>query len=228
MTCGCVCVLARAPGDNAYVRLPIAEATDLLFVPVSFGQGPAHSRVSQIVEDDTGFLWFGTKDGLKRYDGYRFRDFRPDPKNRNSLSGVFITALLKDRSGKVWVAADENLDRYDPATEAFTHYASVPGQFDGPVNDINQDRDGIIWFATSHGLSRLDPTTDKMTRFQHDPKDPSSLTSDFLRSTFEEKDGTFWVAANQGLDVFDRRTGKITRHFSLSNPLRGTATSSNE
>src|SRR5260370_24252699 len=102
LTCSCACLLAEAPRDNAYVRLPISEATDVLFASVSFGQGPAHSRVGQIVEDNTGFLWFGTKDGLKRYDGYRFRDFRPDLTKRNSLSGVFINALFKDRSGKLW------------------------------------------------------------------------------------------------------------------------------
>ncbi len=225
---GCTSVLTGAPPDNGSVRLPISEATDLLFISVSFEQGPAHSRVGQIVEGSAGFLWFGTKDGLKRYDGYGFREFRPDLKDRNSLSGVFINALFKDRSGKLWVAADENLDRYDPSTEKFTHYPSIPGRLDGPVNDINQDRNGIIWLATSHGLSRLDSTTETITRFQHDPNDPSSLTSDFLRSTFEENDGTFWVATNQGLDVFDRGTGKVTQHFSLSNPLRATATSTNE
>ncbi len=224
----CTCVLAGAPRDNEYIRLPISEATDLFFSSVSFEQGPAHSRVSHIVEDDAGFLWFGTKDGLKRYDGYRFRDFRPDLQNRTSLSGVLINSLFKDRSGKLWVAADENLDRYDPSTEEFAHYARIPGRFDGPVNDINQDSDGVIWLATSHGLSRLDATTETISRFHHDPDDPSSLTSDFLRSTFEESDGTFWVATNQGLDVFDRRTGKVTQHFSLSNPLLGTKTFSNE
>jgi hypothetical protein len=126
----CTGVLCGAPRENEYVRLPISEATDLFFTSVAFGQGPAHSRVSHIVEDNAGFLWFGTKDGLKRYDGYRFRDFRPNLRNRTSLSGVFINALFKDHSGKLWVAPDENLDRYDPSTEEFTHYASIPGRFE--------------------------------------------------------------------------------------------------
>jgi ligand-binding sensor domain-containing protein/signal transduction histidine kinase len=221
--------LPGARQDNAYVRLPISEGEDLLFVSMSFGQGPSHGRVGQIVEDQTGFLWFGTKDGLKRYDGYRIRDFRPDPKDPKSLSGVFINALFTDHAGKVWVAPDEHLDRYDPVTETFSHFDSRPGQLEPPVNDIRQDREGMIWLATSHGLSRMDPITGSIAHFQHKSDDPASLTNDFLRSTFEERDGTFWVAGNLALDLFDRPSGSVVQHFSLQNPLRrGERTSANE
>jgi len=222
LPCACACLLAGSPGDRAYVTLPVSEGADRLFVSVPYNAGAirsSHSSVGQIIEDDRGFLWVGTQDGLKRYDGYRFRDFRPAANDPNSLSGVLINALFKDRSGKLWVAADEHLDRYDPATETFAHIPSSPAGPDGLVHGINQDRDGVIWLATSHGLNRIDPATGEITRFQHDPQDPFSLSSDTLRSTFEQKDGTFWVASVSDLDVFDRRTGKIVEHYSLRNPL---------
>jgi ligand-binding sensor domain-containing protein/signal transduction histidine kinase len=219
-TCSWLCLAGETRPPNASARLPFSEGTDLLFGPTSFGQGPAHGRVGQIAEDHTGFLWFGTKDGLRRYDGYRFRDFRPDLKDPKSISGVYINALFTDQSGKLWVASDEYLDRYDPATETFTHFIARPG-LEAPVNDINQDRDGMIWLATSRGLSRLDPTTGNITRYRHDSNNPSSLTSDSLRSTFEEKDGTFWVASNVALEVFDRGNARVVRRLSLSNPLHG-------
>ena len=218
LICGWACLSAEA-SPNAYVRLPISEGNDLLFVPVSFGQGPSHGRIGQIVEDHTGFLWFGTKDGLKRYDGYRIRDFRADPKNPGSMSGVSVNALFTDHSGSLWVAPDEHLDRYDASTETFAHIDARPGRLEPPVNDIEQDRAGMIWFATSRGLSRLDPKTGKTTQFRHESNDPTSLTSDFLRSTFEQTDGTFWVASSVALDVFDRRSGRVTQRFSLFNPL---------
>jgi ligand-binding sensor domain-containing protein/signal transduction histidine kinase len=228
LTCTWVCLSGQTRLPNTCVKIPFSEGSDLLFVSTSFGQGPAHGRVGQIVQDHTGFLWFGTKDGLKRYDGYRFRDFRPDIKDLNSLRGVFINALFTDHSGKLWVASDEHLDRYDPATEAFTHFPPRPG-LEPPVNDINQDGDGIIWLATSRGLTRLDPITGNTTRFQHKSNDPASLSSDSLRSTLEEKDGTFWVASNIALDLFDRRTSRVVKHLALSNPMRsGARNSANE
>src|SRR5580704_7361616 len=168
LSCVWPALSAGTEHGNRYVRLPIGEGTDQLFEPVAFRAGAgrsAHSHVGQIVEDRAGFLWMGTEDGLKRYDGYRFRDFRPDPKNPNSLRGVSVNALFIDGAGQIWVAADDYLDRFDPATEAFTHYPSATGASEGPVASINQDRNGTIWLATGRGLTRLDPATGKTVRF---------------------------------------------------------------
>ena len=74
------------------------------------------------MQDDLGFLWIGTDDGLKRYDGYRIRDYRHDPKDPNSLADSYIISLFKDRSGKLWVASGRSLDVYDPASEKFTPF----------------------------------------------------------------------------------------------------------
>jgi ligand-binding sensor domain-containing protein len=197
--------------------VPVSNGPDLLFVALPYTMGPArvsHSTILQIIDDNLGFLWFGTEDGLKRYDGYRFQDFRPNLKVPTTVSGISIGALFRDHSGRLWVTADRHLDRYDPATEIFTHL-SEPGGPDLPVNSINEDRAGIVWLATDHGLNRVDPTTGQVTRFRHEPGDPYSLSSNLLRSTFEQQDGTFWVASEAGLDVFNRALGKVTRRYSF-------------
>ena len=211
------CSCANAQRD-ARIRLPVEEGAGLAFTAVPFGNGPSHATVTQIVEDATGFLWFGTNDGLKRYDGYRFRDFRPDSRNHDSLSGLIVEAVFEDRSGKLWVSSDLTLDRYDPATETFTHFPSKPLLLEGPIHHIKQDRAGAIWLATAYGLNRIDPATGAMTRYLTGPNDPR-----FLRSTFEQRDGTFWVASQESLDVFDRQTGKVTEHFSLRDPAAARA-----
>lgn len=200
------------------IRLPVVEGTDIRFTHLSSPTDSSPGRVSHILQDDQGFIWLGTRDGLKRYDGYHFREYRHDPTDPGSLSGSFIWALFKDRSGKLWVGSDSFLDRYDFATDRFTRFGVDPGtasRFKGPVYNVSQDRAGIIWLSTLHGLNRLDPATGQTVRYQHEPNDPSSLSSNLIKSTLEEKDGTFWVATTDGLDVFDRKTGKVTRHFSL-------------
>jgi signal transduction histidine kinase/ligand-binding sensor domain-containing protein len=214
-------VAAGIGSDAQPVRLPVVDGNDLRFAHVSAGDERSHSRVGQIVQDDLGFVWFGTHNGLQRYDGYRFREYRHDPKNPNSLSGSNIYGLFKDRSGKLWVGSDKYLDRYDPATEIFTHYRPDPGSFEGWVSHISQDREGMLWLATNHGLNRLDPATWQTTRYQHKPGDPASLSGNRVRSTVETRDGTFWVATTEGLDVLDRHTGKFTRRFPL--PVRTAA-----
>lgn len=201
------------------VKLPIIEGTDIRFSHVSDPDGPAHTRVARIVQDPQGFLWLGTQDGMQRYDGYRFKAFRPDPKNPNSLSGVYINALFKDRSGKFWVGSDQYLDRYDPATDTFTHFRSAPGDpaaIEGQVFDIQQDRDGMLWLSTSQGLNRLDPATGRSIRYRHKPSDPATLDSDQVMCTLEDSQGTFWVITARGLSVFDRRTGNFKQRFPLN------------
>jgi len=205
------------------VRLPVVDATDLRFTHVSFGKGPSHSRVSHIVQDDQGFLWFGTEDGLQRYDGYGLREYRYDPRNPNGPAAVLTRSLLKDRSGTLWVAYDVPagstsygfLDRYDPTTEIFKHYGPDDAPFMEPINDISQDHEGTLWFSTDHGLTRREPVTGQSIRYQHEPDNPASLSSNLVRSTFEERDGTFWVATTKGLDRFDRGTTKVVQHIPL-------------
>ncbi|HEY4050236.1 MAG TPA: two-component regulator propeller domain-containing protein, partial [Acidobacteriaceae bacterium] len=204
---------AQARQSDTQVKLPIVDGTDLRFTHIPFGEGPSRDRISAIVEDNQGFLWFGTQDGLRRYDGYRTRDYRHDPKNPNSVSGNFINSVFKDHSGKIWIASNESLDLYDPATEIFTHYKGA--SFDQQVLDINEDHGGMMWLATDQELIRLDPAAGLTTRYQHIAGDSASLGSNHVSSTFEQKDGTFWVATAESLDIFDRKSGKVAQHIRL-------------
>ena len=207
-----IAVAAISTFAQSVVKLPVTDGSDLRFTHISFSsEGPSRGRVSRIARDARGFLWFGTQDGVKRYDGYRFRDFRPQPEDPHALSGNFVSALFTDRDGRVWVGADRFLDWYDPETESFTQFRS--DQFEGLVWQVNQDRDGVLWVATEHGLNRIDPTGRSTVRYSHKSGDPSTLSSEQVGSTFESREGAFWVATFAGVDLFDRRAGNVIRHF---------------
>jgi len=200
-------MFGRGSAYSRRIHLPISEGTDLAFVRVPLDNGSTHATVWQIAKDRLGYLWFSTSDGLKRFDGYRFRDVRPEAGNPYSLSGREVKPLFNDRSGKLWVASDLSVARYDPETETFTHFSSDP-LIKGPIHDVYQDREGMIWITTPLGLVRIDPASGKAAR-------EDNLATNVLRSTFEDKDGTFWVSARESVEVFDRRTGEVTRHIPL-------------
>jgi ligand-binding sensor domain-containing protein len=162
-----------------------------------------------MVQDDQGFMWFGTQYGLNRFDGYSFKVFRPDPDNSNSLSGVFISALFKDRDGVLWVGCEQFLNRFERTAETFTRY---PIPF---VINISQDSAGVLWLATSTGLYGLNTATRKIRHYLHDSNDPSSLSSNDVQFSGEDREGRFWVANSEGLDQFDRAIGKVTLHIPL-------------
>jgi ligand-binding sensor domain-containing protein len=197
------------------IELPVSEGRHVRFTHLSTAHGLSQSRVDHIVQDNQGFLWFGTYNGLNRYDGYRFKVYKHEANNPNSLSGVFITALLNDRNGMLWIGVDQFLDRFNPVTETFTHYQSDPNEpnsLAGHVEHICQDRDGMLWVATRNGLDRLDPSTGRFTHYRNDPKNPATLGSNDVRFVLEDRAGTLWVATATDVDAFDRRTGKVIRY----------------
>ena len=97
----------RAPGSNTS----------------RWSKGSRKALFSAILQDRQGFLWFGTEDGLNRYDGYSFTVFKPIRDNPNSLTHNQITALLEDRDGLLWIGTSGGgLDRFDPKQNRFDHY----------------------------------------------------------------------------------------------------------
>jgi len=210
----------QAHVDPRTITLPMVDGKGIRFTRLSTDEGLSQTRVIQIVQDDQGFMWFGSQYGLNRYDGYTFKVFKHEPGRADSLSGVFIYSLFKDRSGTLWVGCDEFLDKFDPVTETFTHYRIDTAGAQGetvPVTNISQDHTGRLWLSTSRGLYRFDPSSGQTIRYRHDPNNPFSLSSDRIRTTGEDREGTFWVGTSEGLDAFDRDTEKVTLHVFLQN-----------
>ena len=202
-------VVPQARVNPRSVTLPVVDGKGIRFTRLSTAEGLSQTKVGQIVQDDQGFMWFGTQYGLNRYDGYNFKLFVHDPRNPNSLGGVYVDALFKDRDGTLWVGCDQFLNKFNRATEKFTRY---PVPF---VTHISQDSAGILWLATVNGLYSLDPATGTIRQYSHNPNDPSSLSNNHVKSSGEDREGRFWVSTIGHLDEFDRKTGKITRDIPM-------------
>jgi ligand-binding sensor domain-containing protein/signal transduction histidine kinase len=200
---------------NPPIRLPIVDATNNRFLHLSTAEGVPPTKVDSMVQDNQGFMWFGTRYGLYRYDGYTLKVFVREPGNPNSLDGVLIKALFKDRDGALWVGCNQSLNKFDPTTESFVRYP-IP-----LATHITQDTDGLLWLTTNGGLYRLDPASGRIQRYSHDPNDPFSLSSNDLTYCSRDRRGTLWVASKGGLDEFDRRSGKVTRRINLPGATDG-------
>lgn len=205
--------------DPPGVRLPVIDGDDIRFSRLSTAQGLSQTRVSHIVEDNRGFVWFGTQYGLDRYDGYEYKVFTHDPARANSLNCVFIHSLFKDRSGALWVGCNSYLDRFDTVTETFTHYqidAQGPGKVANAVDPISQDRAGMLWLAIGKGLFRLNPDTGQIIRYLHDSSNSLSLSSNKVKCTLEDSSGRFWVIDGDDLEEFDRSRGRVVLRIHLN------------
>ncbi len=181
----------------------------LAFRKVSIEQGLSQSSVQTILQDDIGYMWFGTEDGLNRFDGYDFRVFKHDPENPDSLSSNNILALFQDHAGSIWIGTSGGgLDRYDQPDGRFIHYRaddenpnSLSSNF---ILNINEDRFGNLWVGTSRGgLNRFDRQNGVFTTYQHVDQGPASLSGNSVLGLYVDPEDILWVATEGGLDQYD-------------------------
>ncbi len=186
------------------------------FERLTVEQGLSQNTIQCLLQDRKGFLWFGTRDGLNRYDGYSFTVYKPDPQNAQSLSDNQIESLYEDRLGILWIGTlYGGLNRFDPATESFRHYKNDPQNPQSISNNhiiaIYEDRAGVLWFGTEAGLNRFDRATETFRRYQHDSANPTSLNHNSVSAIYEDRLGELWIGTVGGglarLSAEDRAAG---------------------
>lgn len=130
--------------------LPTRGEASYSFRHFSVENGLPQNTVSCIFQDRQGFMWFGTKDGLSRYDGYTFRNFRHDNADKSSIGNNFIRCIFQGEAEALWVGTDRGVYIYHPETEDFSRFnlqTSSGIAIEKEVNDIKSDKDGNIWFS---------------------------------------------------------------------------------
>ena len=204
------------------------------FVSITQDDGLPDRNVIAFAQDQEGFMWFGTFDGIIRYDGVNFTQFTHDPADSNSLSHALVTDLIVDHNNMLWVGTFyEGFNKFDPKTKDFTHYKHDP---DDPaslsqnyVSTIYEDKSGWLWIGTgSKGLNLFHKDTGTFTRFKHDPINPNSISGNSIRSIVEDPDSSktvLWIGTNRGLNRFDVKRNEFT-HF-LHDPDNPTSLSHN-
>jgi signal transduction histidine kinase/ligand-binding sensor domain-containing protein len=204
----------QAPTGSAQAKPRLSQ--DTTFTHITTEQGLSDSRVQAIVQDRAGFIWFGTNNGLNRYDGYDVVAYRHDTTNPHSLSGNFVEDLYEDRSGTLWVGTRSGLNAFDRRTKRFTRYRHDPADprslSDNTVIAIYEDRSGILWLGTASGLNRFDRATETFTAYRHDPANPRSLSHNTVRVIYEDRSGVLWLGTLGGLNRFDRATETFTAY----------------
>lgn len=164
------------------------------FKNLSVQNGLSQNTVNAILQDKQGFMWFGTKDGLNRYDGLSFRKFKHDDRTRRSIGNNFITALYEDSKGDIWVGTDVGLYIYNPEKDSFRHFAELSAEntkIEHTVTAISGDNKGCVWVAVeSQGLFCYD--LEEGTLQNHTLKNFSFISTNVQSFVFDNS-GTLWI-----------------------------------
>ena len=168
--------------------------------------GLSNNKVNTVIQDQTGFIWFGTDDGLNRYDGYSFKIFRHDPEDSNSISDNCIWSLTEDKKGNIWIGTKAGvLNKYDPLSERFTHWQIKSDLTEeNSLCSIYEDKKGNIWIGSyKDGLYKLNLSTNKINHWRANRNDAKSLSHNYVQDITEDNNGNLLIGTYIGLNRFN-------------------------
>jgi ligand-binding sensor domain-containing protein/serine phosphatase RsbU (regulator of sigma subunit) len=182
--------------------------------------GLSQSAVTCIFQDKNGFMWFGTQDGLNRYDGYNFKVYKNDPEDSSSLSDNFIFSIYENNSGTLFIETQSgNLHRYNPFKESFTIISpdsiNLHKTAMSSVLAVYYDKSNIKWtggLSQETGLIMENKETGEVKTYKNDPNNKTSLSSNKVYSIFRDSKNYLWIGTFNGLNKLDEETGKFL-HF---------------
>jgi len=197
------------------VRTPASSAQEMVFARLGSDAGLSQGTVNAIVQDAQGFMWFGTEDGLDRFDGYEIRHYIHNRASAGTVPNNWIAALVRDASGRLWVGTDGGgLAWREGSSGVFRAPAAGTGSAlldpAARIRALHVDRGGRIWAATrGAGVLMLDVAHQKSQQFRRDLTNPNSLSDDSVFAIDEDSFGQIWIGTASGLDRLDPESGRI-------------------
>jgi signal transduction histidine kinase/ligand-binding sensor domain-containing protein len=193
-----------------------ARAEELRFIRYGTEQGLSESAAEAVAQDRRGFIWVGTRDGLNRFDGYRFRTYRHDPEDPASLRDSRVGALFVDSEGVLWVGTNVGLHRYLPALDEFE--AMEIGEGDRSISNafvrhVSEGPDGTLWVSTFWGVNGLDRASGRVEQLllRHDEHSPEGNNA---VATLADGLDRLWVCTGgAGVLHVDRGSGAAIERF---------------
>ena len=190
-----------------------AQSQSVRFNSISIDNGLSQNMIKCILQDNKGFMWFATWDGLNRYDGYNFKVYKNINNDSSSLRFNKVRTLFEDHKGVLWVGTfGGGLSRFNPEKENFMNLVHIQEDSNSICSDrvlkIFEDSYNRIWVGTENGLSVFDNNnlsssaedikTIKFINITNNPKDSTSISSNGIQVIFEDSFGNIWFGTDDG------------------------------
>jgi ligand-binding sensor domain-containing protein/signal transduction histidine kinase/DNA-binding response OmpR family regulator len=190
------------------------ENKPVLFSHLSTNNGLSESFVTCILKDKYGFLWFGTGDGLNKYDGYKFKVFRNKPDDSKTIPYNTIMCLFEDKAGELWIGTSGGVAKYNRNDDSFTSYGG------GTINSIFESSDGTLWAGTFQGLKVLDRKSQKTISARYMDNQFSYIDNFETSHIYEDSRGNLWIGTANGLFLYNSKQRKIQNieYYQNQNP----------
>ncbi len=175
------------------------------------------SMINCVFQDRIGYIWMGSYYyGLYRYDGYSFKRYNHKVGDKTTIANAIIETICDDSEGNIWIGHTKGLDKFNPASEIFTHYTLNPKlpltDWSNHVLSLHEDRLGNLWVGTGNGLYLYNKKTQNFKRIIHDSTDVNSIIHNAVNAIYEDRSGAVWFGTGGGLEKLDA-SGKFIHYW---------------
>jgi len=182
--------------------------------------GLSQNSVTCILQDSSGFMWFGTQDGLNRFDGFEYQQYRNERQNQNSLSNNYIWDLYEDEDRVLWIATFggglNSLNLLSGEIKRFKSNPNDPASFpSNRVFSIVEFPKGTLWIGSNEGLIKFEKATGRSQLFLSEKAPNNTLEDNFIGTIAVGPNGYLWLQSDAGLTQFDPKTDQAV-HFKNS------------
>lgn len=199
------CINAGAEENDKYLK----------FTNITVKDGLSQGSVYAILKDEDGYMWFGTNDGLNRFNGYEYTVLKSDDRDENTIPTGIIGSIVEDKEGYLWVGTSSGLGKLDRKTLAVERIDADPNDdkklSNAHVWDLYIDSKDNLWVGTENGLNLYNYKTKEFKKFFTSKTDENTLSDNFITSISEGENDEIWVGTKNGLNILNRNTGKVTR-----------------
>jgi ligand-binding sensor domain-containing protein/signal transduction histidine kinase len=176
------------------------------FKKLTIDDGLSSSIVSTIIQDQKGFIWIGTPDGLNRYDGFKFVIYRNNPADSASIADNVIQTIFEDHNKNLLIGTEKGLCLYNRQKDCFINFmfdkSSPLKGIDCGIKKIVEDSKGNLWLAANVGLIYFNRNTNQIIQYAHKPDNPESLSNNNVESVLIDNLNRLWVTTRKGLNIF--------------------------
>jgi len=201
-----------------------SQNQSLKFEHLGTAEGLSQINVLCVIQDSRGFMWIGTRDGLNRYDGYKFKIYNHSFQDNNTISNNQISDIVEDKDGNIWVATLSGLNKLERKTDRFVRYLhnnqNTNSISSNAINKLAFDSYGNLWIGTQKGgLDCLNLKSNTFKHFVHSEFDLKSLSDNNVNAVFEDSKHNLWVGTSGGgLNLYNKKNNSFSKYRSGASP----------
>ena len=195
--------------SSVFFQMGLSQENTPCLTRYTAQDGLSNNWIRCIHQDSIGYMWFGTADGLNRFDGKEFRVYRPKTRTNKSLGDIHVSDILIKNKNELWIGTDLGIFIYNYLKDELYSFPMIANH---AVLSITEDSRHNFWFGTDRGLIRLSQNDYHFVSYTHDPENNSSLSDNYVNVIFEDSDSTLWIGTKGGLNAYLGDSGSFKRY----------------